>query len=207
MTVVTEVVIMTPLRKKHLNTLTTTNSRGSFSQLLRCFLFKCLKYKTCRPFLPEDRLLTQQHLLPHRLYLPAMCYLVIYNRLLAELVELAAAACCSMSAAVASAAETFAEASAVAAPWTEAATAFLAGAAALPEAAVLASLALEFLVADVAESLTVSDFAAVPSTSLAVPSVDSDLPSVAVLPSQLAAVVAVPSVAADVAAPSSVSTE
>ena len=52
-----------------------------------------------------------------------------------------------------------------------------------------------------------SDFAAVPSTSLAVPSVDSDLPSVAVSPSQLAAVVAVPSVAADVAAPSSVSSE
>ena len=37
MTVVTEVVIMTSFRKKHLNTLTTDHSQGSFSQFLRCF--------------------------------------------------------------------------------------------------------------------------------------------------------------------------
>ena len=66
-----------------------------------------------------------------------------------------------MSAAVASAAETFAEASAAAAPSAEAAAVTSAGAAALPEAAALACLVL-----------MVSDFAAVPSTSLAVPSVD-----------------------------------
>ena len=117
------------------------------------------------------------------------------------------AARCSMSAAVASAAETFAEASDVAAPAAEAAAVTSAGAAALPEAAALASLALAFLGNDVAESLTVSDYAAVPSTSLAVPYVHSDLLSLAVSLSQLAAVVAVPSLGADVAAPSSVSSE
>ena len=36
MTVVTEVVIMTSFSKKHLNTLTTDHSQGSYSQLLRC---------------------------------------------------------------------------------------------------------------------------------------------------------------------------
>ena len=38
-TVVTEVIIMTSFRKKHLNTLTTDHSQGSYSQLLRCFNF------------------------------------------------------------------------------------------------------------------------------------------------------------------------
>ena len=39
MTVVTEVVIMTSFSKKHLNTLTTDHSQGSYSQLLRCFFW------------------------------------------------------------------------------------------------------------------------------------------------------------------------
>ena len=43
MTVVTEVVIMTSFSKKHLNTLTTNHSQGSFLQFLRCFLVRVNK--------------------------------------------------------------------------------------------------------------------------------------------------------------------
>ena len=94
-----------------------------------------------------------------------------------------------MSAAVASAAQSFAEASAAAAPSAEAAAVTSAGAAARPEGVALASVGPSFGV-DVAASL-----------------VDADLPSAADSLSQLAAVDAVPSVAAVVAASSFVSSD